>query len=97
MFIDKLLFHKKNIKLFLDANGMKILIDLLTLAHLHTTRAYVPTQVCMCTCFQYNEHTSLLFLCPFSPLTTSTLPPSLLPLSTLPLSSPLPPLSLHPY
>lgn len=44
MFIDKLLFHKKNIKLFLDANGMKILIDLLTLAHLHTTRAYVPTQ-----------------------------------------------------
>ena len=45
MFIDKLVFHKKNIKLFLDAHGMKILVDLLALAHLHTTRAYVPTQV----------------------------------------------------
>ena len=45
MFIDKLVYHKKNIKLFLDAHGMKILVDLLALAHLHTTRAYVPTQV----------------------------------------------------
>ncbi|XP_019858666.1 PREDICTED: dnaJ homolog subfamily C member 13 [Amphimedon queenslandica] len=44
MFIDKLVFHKKNIKLFLDAHGMKILVDLLAMAHLHTTRAYVPTQ-----------------------------------------------------
>jgi len=44
MFIDKLLYHKKNVKLFLDANGMKILLDLMTLAHLHTTRAYVPMQ-----------------------------------------------------
>lgn len=46
MFIDKLAYHKKNIKLLLDANGMKILVDLLSLAHLHTSRAYVPTQVC---------------------------------------------------
>lgn len=45
MFVDKLVYHKKNIKLFLDANGMKILADLLTVAHLHVTRAYVPTQV----------------------------------------------------
>lgn len=44
MFIDKLLYHKKNVKLFLDANGVKILLDLMTLAHLHTTRAYVPMQ-----------------------------------------------------
>ena len=44
MFIDKLLYHKKNVKLFLDANGMKVLLDLMTLAHLHTSRAYVPMQ-----------------------------------------------------
>lgn len=44
MFIDKLLYHKKNVKLFLDANGMKTLVDFMTLAHLHTTRAYVPMQ-----------------------------------------------------
>ena len=29
----------------MDANGIKILVDLLTLAHLHITRATVPTQV----------------------------------------------------
>ncbi|KAJ9591556.1 hypothetical protein L9F63_001910, partial [Diploptera punctata] len=28
----------------LDANGVRILVDLLTLAHLHTSRAVVPTQ-----------------------------------------------------
>ncbi len=44
MFIDKLLYHKKNVKLFLDASGIRILLDLMTLAHLHTTRAYVPMQ-----------------------------------------------------
>ena len=44
MFIDKLLHHKQNVKIFLDANGMKVLVDLVTLAHLHTSRAYVPTQ-----------------------------------------------------
>ena len=32
-------------KEIMDANGVKILVDLLTLAHLHTTRATVPTQV----------------------------------------------------
>ena len=31
-------------KMFLDANGSKVLIDLMTMAHLHTTRAYVPLQ-----------------------------------------------------
>ena len=44
MFVDKLLYHKQNVKLFLDANGVKILVDLVTLAHLHTTRAYTPLQ-----------------------------------------------------
>ena len=44
MFIEKLLHHKQNVKIFLDANGMKVLVDLVTLAHLHTSRAYVPTQ-----------------------------------------------------
>lgn len=44
MFIDKLLHHKQNVKIFLDANGMRVLVDLVTLAHLHTSRAYVPTQ-----------------------------------------------------
>ena len=28
----------------MDANGVRILVDLLTLAHLHTSRAMVPTQ-----------------------------------------------------
>ena len=45
MFIDKLLYHKANAKLFLENNGIKLMVDMLTLAHLHTTRAYVPTQV----------------------------------------------------
>lgn len=29
----------------MDANGVKILVDLLTIAHLHTGRAVVPMQV----------------------------------------------------
>lgn len=44
MFIDKLLYHKTNVKLFLDANGIRVLVDLVTLAHLHTSRAHVPLQ-----------------------------------------------------
>ena len=44
MFVDKLLYHKTNVKLFLDAGGIRVLVDLVTLAHLHTTRAYVPLQ-----------------------------------------------------
>lgn len=47
IFINRLLSHRKNVKEFLDANGVKILVDLLTLAHLHTTRATVPMQVSM--------------------------------------------------
>ncbi|XP_039252268.2 dnaJ homolog subfamily C member 13-like isoform X1 [Styela clava] len=44
LFIQKLIKHKKNVKEALDANAIRILVDLLSLAHLHTTRAYVPTQ-----------------------------------------------------
>jgi len=29
----------------MDSNGVRILVDLLTMAHLHTSRATVPLQV----------------------------------------------------
>ena len=38
IFIEKLLLDKRNIKDIMDANGVRILVDLLTLAHLHTSR-----------------------------------------------------------
>lgn len=44
LFLNKLILHPKNVKEILDANGIKILVDLLTLAHLHTSRAMVPLQ-----------------------------------------------------
>lgn len=44
LFINKLILHRRNVKDILDANGVRILVDLLTLAHLHTSRAVVPTQ-----------------------------------------------------
>lgn len=44
MFINKLILHRRNVKDILDQNGVRVLIDLLTLAHLHTARAVVPTQ-----------------------------------------------------
>jgi hypothetical protein len=44
MFIDALILNRTNVKEILDAGGIRILVDLLTLAHLHTTRAYVPSQ-----------------------------------------------------
>lgn len=34
----------RNVRLLLDAGGIKVLVDLLTLAHLHVSRATVPTQ-----------------------------------------------------
>ena len=37
-------YHRQNVKLFLDTNGVRVLVDLVTLAHLHTQRAYVPLQ-----------------------------------------------------
>ncbi len=41
------LFKQKNVKEMMDCNGVRILVDLLTLAHLHTSRATVPLQVCV--------------------------------------------------
>ncbi|XP_042910016.2 dnaJ homolog subfamily C member 13 isoform X1 [Parasteatoda tepidariorum] len=44
LFIGKLIHDKRNVKEIMDSNGLRILVDLLTLAHLHTSRATVPTQ-----------------------------------------------------
>ena len=39
-----ILCPQKNVKEIMEANGIRILVDLLTLAHMHTSRAMVPTQ-----------------------------------------------------
>ena len=44
VFISKLLLNKQNAKDFLDASGLRVLVELLTLAHLHVNRAYTPAQ-----------------------------------------------------
>ncbi|XP_046663118.1 LOW QUALITY PROTEIN: dnaJ homolog subfamily C member 13-like [Homalodisca vitripennis] len=44
LFIEKLILNKQNVKTLLDAHGVQTLLDLVTLAHLHTSRAVVPTQ-----------------------------------------------------
>ncbi|XP_058231751.1 dnaJ homolog subfamily C member 13-like isoform X4 [Hemibagrus wyckioides] len=44
LFLNKLILNKKNVKDIIDSNGVRILVDLLTLAHLHTSRATVPLQ-----------------------------------------------------
>lgn len=44
MFINKLILHRTNVRDLLDAGGVRILVDLLTLAHLHTSRAVIPAQ-----------------------------------------------------
>ncbi|KJE90900.1 DnaJ domain-containing protein RME-8 [Capsaspora owczarzaki ATCC 30864] len=44
VFLEKLLRVKTNVKLFLDVNGVRSLVDLLTLCHLHTERAVTPLQ-----------------------------------------------------
>ncbi|KAI1292252.1 DnaJ -like protein subfamily C member 13 [Halotydeus destructor] len=44
IFISKLVLHRRNIKDFLDAGGVRVLSDLMSLAHLHVNRATVPTQ-----------------------------------------------------
>uniref|UniRef100_A0AAR5P1B7 J domain-containing protein n=2 Tax=Dendroctonus ponderosae TaxID=77166 RepID=A0AAR5P1B7_DENPD len=43
-FIGKLMLHRKNVRELIDMGGVKILVDLMTLAHLHTSRAVIPTQ-----------------------------------------------------
>ncbi|XP_026104621.1 dnaJ homolog subfamily C member 13-like isoform X4 [Carassius auratus] len=44
LFLNKLILNKRNVKDVMDSNGVRILVDLLTLAHLHTNRATVPLQ-----------------------------------------------------
>ncbi|XP_063990666.1 dnaJ homolog subfamily C member 13 isoform X4 [Diachasmimorpha longicaudata] len=44
MFIHKLILHRKNVKDIMDQNGVRVLVDILALAHLHTSRAVVPAQ-----------------------------------------------------
>ncbi|KAG6454842.1 hypothetical protein O3G_MSEX008886 [Manduca sexta] len=43
-FLSKLILHRRNVSEILEWNGIRILVDLMTLAHLHTSRALVPTQ-----------------------------------------------------
>lgn len=50
LFLNKLILNKKNVKEVMDSNGVRILVDLLTLAHLHTSRATVPLQVGLHNC-----------------------------------------------
>ncbi|KFO32708.1 DnaJ like protein subfamily C member 13, partial [Fukomys damarensis] len=38
------MLERKNVKDLMDSNGIRILVDLLTLAHLHVSRATVPLQ-----------------------------------------------------
>ncbi|XP_035285629.1 dnaJ homolog subfamily C member 13-like isoform X1 [Anguilla anguilla] len=44
LFLNKLILNKRNIVDLTDSNGIRILVDLLPLAHLHTSRATVPLQ-----------------------------------------------------
>ena len=44
LFLNKLIMHKDNAAALIQANGVKILIDLLPLAHLHTSRAVMASQ-----------------------------------------------------
>lgn len=44
LFLNALIKNKKNVKEMMDVNGIRVLVDLLTLAHLHTSRAVVPLQ-----------------------------------------------------
>lgn len=39
MFLDKLMLNKDNVPAVIQSNGIRILLDLLPLAHLHSTRA----------------------------------------------------------
>lgn len=44
LFIHKLILHQRNVRELTDAGGVRTLVDLVTLAHLHTSRAVIPTQ-----------------------------------------------------
>lgn len=40
----QLILERKNVREVVEAGGIRILVDLLTLAHLHINRAVTPTQ-----------------------------------------------------
>lgn len=44
IFLSKLIENEENVKDLIDAGGVRVLVDLITLAHLHVNRATVPTQ-----------------------------------------------------
>ncbi|CAH8634236.1 unnamed protein product [Heterobilharzia americana] len=44
LLLDKLMLNKGNVMSFVDADGVRVLIDLACLAHLHTNRAPTPFQ-----------------------------------------------------
>ncbi|XP_065200940.1 dnaJ homolog subfamily C member 13 isoform X2 [Planococcus citri] len=44
LFLNKLILNKENAKAVIDAKGVQTLVDLLTLAHMHTSRAVMPAQ-----------------------------------------------------
>ncbi|XP_045611089.2 dnaJ homolog subfamily C member 13 isoform X2 [Procambarus clarkii] len=44
LFLNKLILERSNVREVVDAGGVRILSDLLTLAHLHISRAVMPTQ-----------------------------------------------------
>ncbi len=44
LFLSKLILNRENVVEILRSQGLRILVDLVTLAHLHTSRAVVPTQ-----------------------------------------------------
>jgi len=41
---------QRNVKEIIDANGVRALVELLTVAHLHISRATVPMQVLTTLC-----------------------------------------------
>jgi DnaJ family protein C protein 13 len=44
MFINKIILHHRNVRDILESGGVRTLVDLMTLAHMHTSRAVIPTQ-----------------------------------------------------
>lgn len=44
LLLEKFIMHRSNAKEFIDANGVSTLVNMVTLAHLHTQRAFIPTQ-----------------------------------------------------
>ena len=44
LLLERFIMHRSNAKEFIDADGVRTLVDMVTLAHLHTQRAFIPTQ-----------------------------------------------------